>query len=135
MLGAIAEGEGQAVRRRVRRSKSIARARTLRASQTDAERLLWRHLRNRGLQGWKFRRQRSIGPYVADFVCMEARLIIEVDGSQHMECRSDTKRTAYLESKGFRILRFWNNEVLGRAGAVLSSIGDELERESEAVSG
>jgi very-short-patch-repair endonuclease len=123
------------VARKKMRSKAVARARTLRATQTDAERLLWRHLRNRGLYGWKFRRQRPIGQYVADFVCMEAKLIVEVDGSQHMENRDDVKRTAGLESQGFRVMRFWNNEVLEQTEAVLSAIGEELQHESEAMTG
>lgn len=115
------------------RKMSIARARTLRVNQTDAERILWRHLRNRQLLGWKFRRQRPTGSYVADFVCLEAKLIIEVDGSQHMDNRDDVIRTTDLKSRGYRVMRFWNNEVLEQIDAVLSAICEELKRKHEAV--
>jgi very-short-patch-repair endonuclease len=98
-------------------------AKTLRKQMTDAERLLWKHLRNRQLVGCKFRRQHPIGPFIADFVCIEKRIIIEVDGSQHIaECEKDTKRSDYLKEKGFRVLRFWNNEVLQENEAVLNAI-------------
>jgi len=88
-------------------------ARRLRKHPTDAERLLWRHLRLRQLGGYKFRRQQPLGPYIVDFVCLEQRLIVEVDGGQHAEqTEDDAQRTAWLEAEGFRVLRFWNTEVL-----------------------
>ena len=89
-------------------------ARRLRKNMTDAERVLWRELRAARLGGYRFRRQTPLGKYVVDFVCLEARLVVEVDGGQHVERQEeDARRTAWLESQGFRVLRFWNNEVLG----------------------
>ena len=80
---------------------------------TDAEQALWHVLRSRQLEGFKFRRQHSIGRFVVDFVCLEQKLIVEVDGGQHAgQVEADAERTAYLQDKGFRVIRFWNNEVL-----------------------
>jgi very-short-patch-repair endonuclease len=105
------------------------RARALRNNPTDAEKRLWRHLRQRQLGGHRFRRQVPIGPYVADFVCLEQRLIIEVDGGQHaVEAARDEIRTAWLESQRFSVVRFWNNDVLGNTEGVLEVIKRELER-------
>ena len=88
-------------------------ARDLRRSMTDAERLLWRYLRQRKVAGRKFRRQHPVVNYVVDFACLEAGLIVEVDGGQHADRQDhDTARTAWLERQGFRVLRFWNSEVL-----------------------
>ena len=111
------------------RAKVQHLARNLRTNQTDAERLLWRHLRNRQLSGHKFRRQQIIGPYVVDFVCLENKLIVELDGGQHMEnAASDSQRSAFLHSQGFRVVRFWNNELLANTEGVLYSIECELLR-------
>jgi very-short-patch-repair endonuclease len=96
-------------------------ARRLRRTMTDAERRLWYHLRDRRLDGWKFRRQLPIGPFVADFVCLEARLVVEVDGGQHGG-DYDLARDAFLRRHGFAVLRFWNNDVLSRTHAVLVTI-------------
>ena len=105
-----------------------SRARSLRLNMTDAERLLWHHLRARRFAGHKFRRQMVIDPYVVDFVCVEARLIVEADSGQHGEQTDyDERRTAYLERCGYRVLRFWNNEILGQAEAVLERIWREIE--------
>jgi very-short-patch-repair endonuclease len=102
-------------------------ARNLWTNQTDAERLLWRYLRNRQLCGHKFRRQQIVGPYVVDFVCLEKKLIVELDGGQHMEnAASDSERTAFLQSQEFRVARFWNNEVLANIEGVLCSITSAL---------
>jgi len=99
------------------------RARNLRRRSTDAERLLWRHLRDRQLAGIKFRRQHPFGKFVVDFVCLEHRLIVEVDGGQHAtRQRSDSDREAFLMRQGDRVLRFWNNEVLGNTPGVLETI-------------
>src|SRR5712691_13269379 len=88
-------------------------ARRLRQNPTEAERALWRHLCLRQLNGHKFRRQQPIGPYIVDFVCLETRLIIELDGGQHStQTASDTERSAWLKMQGLRVLRFWNHEVL-----------------------
>ncbi|HKE46976.1 MAG TPA: DUF559 domain-containing protein [Rhodanobacteraceae bacterium] len=104
-----------------------ANARALRANSTDAERHLWRFVRNRHLSGYRFRRQMPLGPYIADFVCMRARLIVEIDGSQHDECSLDElDRTRYLARLGFRVIRFWNNEVLQQTEVVLESILEAL---------
>jgi len=98
-------------------------ARSLRKRLTDAERLLWRHLRNRGLGGWKFRRQYPVGPYIVDFICPEKNVVIEVDGGQHAENEAlDLERTSYLNKMGYRVFRFWNNQVLQETEAVLEAI-------------
>jgi len=100
-----------------------ALARKLRGKSTDAELLLWRHLRNRHMAGYKFRRQVAIGSYIVDFVCFDAGLIIEADGGQHLEQRHrDSERTAFLESRGYKVMRFWNNEILCDIEAVLEQI-------------
>ena len=99
---------------------NIIRARELRKNMTDAERQLWNHLRNRQLGGLKFRRQHPIGKYVVDFVCFEKKIVIEVDGSQHLENRIyDAERTEWLEKQGFKVIRVWNNDVLNEIEAVL----------------
>src|SRR4029079_12797034 len=92
--------------------RTLLKAQRLRREMTDAERKLWSVLRNRKLNGAKFRRQQPLGPYIADFVCQECRLIIEADGGQHADNASDARRTAFLESVGYRVLRFWNNDIL-----------------------
>jgi very-short-patch-repair endonuclease len=104
------------------------RARRLRAEPTDAECLLWWALRDRQCHGHRFRRQHPIGPYIADFVCIEAMLVIEVDGGQHADRDSDKVRDAYLRGHGWRVLRFWNHEVLGNRDGVLAVIVAELEQ-------
>ncbi|WP_420559310.1 endonuclease domain-containing protein [Tepidicaulis sp.] len=104
-----------------------AKARALRRNLTDAERLLWRHLRSRQLEGAKFRRQFPVGSFVADFVCLEARLVVELDGGQHaFQAARDKARTHFLLARGFRVIRFWNHEVLGNIGGVLQQIAAEL---------
>ncbi|WP_111981195.1 endonuclease domain-containing protein [Dyella jiangningensis] len=106
---------------------NVDRARGLRAGQTDAEQLLWRHLRNRHLQGWKFRRQHEIGPYIADFACPDAGLMVELDGGQHGEQLAyDESRTRKLQEEGYRVLRFWNNDVLKNTDSVLEAILEAL---------
>ncbi len=99
------------------------KAKALRRQQTDAEQLLWRHLRDRRFTGYKFRRQVAIGNYIADFVCLKCMLIVEVDGGQHLEQHKyDEVRTRYLESQGLKVLRYWNNEVLGNITDVLDAL-------------
>ena len=103
-------------------------ARRLRGSQTDAERKLWSKLRDRQICRAKFRRQHPIGPFVTDFCCVESGLIIELDGSQHMQqAQADQERTLYLEQKGYRVLRFWDNEVLANIDGVLEQIARVLD--------
>jgi very-short-patch-repair endonuclease len=96
-------------------------AKQLRQTMTDTERLLWRYLR-RSHFGVKFRRQQPIGQYIVDFVCFENKLVVEVDGGQHLESASDERRDAWLRGQGFEILRFWNNQVLEQTEAVLEKI-------------
>lgn len=104
------------------------KAGTLRKNPTDAERLLWHHLRDRRLAGYKFRRQHPIGAFIADFVCIERRIVIEVDGGQHAsQSQEDDLRTARLKSKGYGVVRFWNHEVLKDTQAVLEAILGILE--------
>ena len=100
-------------------------ARRLRETSTGAEQLLWRHLRRLPIAGTHFRRQVPIGPYVADFACMSVRLIIEVDGSQHASeagLAKDEARTRWLEAEGYRVLRFWNNDLTANMDGVLEKI-------------
>jgi|SRR5690348_421983 len=100
-------------------------ARRLRANATGAEDMLWRHLRRSPVLGTHFRRQVPIGRYVADFACMAARLVVEVDGSQHAEgpvADSDKERTRWLESEGYRVLRFWNSDITQNIDGVLEAI-------------
>jgi adenine-specific DNA-methyltransferase len=102
---------------------SIVKARELRKTMTDAERALWRHLRLRQISGYKFRRQQPIGKYIVDFVCFEKKLIVEVDGAHHAEQSAyDIGRSAWLEKEGFRVLRFWDNQVLKETNGVKEMI-------------
>jgi len=108
----------------------MQRARALRKDMTDAERLLWRHLRDRRLGGFKFRRQHRVGPFIVDFICPEKMVIIEVDGGQHaINTSRDEKRSLILQNMGYQILRFWNNEVLQKTEAVLTRILMQIEGE------
>ncbi len=100
-------------------------ARRLRLNATNAETTLWRHLKKLGTEGTHFRRQVPLGPYVADFACMTARVVIEVDGSQHgdeLNKSRDEVRTRWLESEGYRVIRFWNNDIVQNAEGVLDVI-------------
>jgi very-short-patch-repair endonuclease len=104
-------------------------ARELRNNATEAEKRLWRHLRGRQLNGFKFRRQRPMGKYICDFVCLEAGLIVELDGSQHVaDAPYDLARDAYLKAHGYRVLRFWNGQVFSETEAVIETIGQALDR-------
>jgi len=109
--------------------KTVRVERKLRGAQTDAERKLWFALRDRRLGGFKFIRQEAIGPFIADFVCRERKLIIEVDGGQHAESQRDAVRDAYLAREGYRVMRFWNNDVLTNREGVLLTILDALNRD------
>lgn len=103
--------------------KLTAIARVLRKNSTDVERLLWRHLRAGRFAGYRFRRQQPLGPYVVDFACFEARLVIELDGGQHADQEeADKIRDQWLNGQGFQVLRFWNNEVLTNLEGVLQCI-------------
>jgi very-short-patch-repair endonuclease len=103
-------------------------ARRLRNAPTEAEQLLWRHLRGKSMAGIKFRRQYPIGPFIADFACIELKLVIEADGGQHLDCEYDVRRDAYLRSRGYRVLRYWNDQILAETAAVLEDIYRWVER-------
>jgi very-short-patch-repair endonuclease len=100
-------------------------AKILRKNFTNTERLLWKYLRAKQMEGCKFRRQEPIGSYIVDFVCQEKRIVIEVDGGQHsIEGKRDNERDEWLEGKGYKVLRFWDNEVLANIEGVLEGIRD-----------
>ena len=104
-------------------------ARHLRNNLTDAERCLWQKLKQRQIAGVKFRRQQPIGPFIVDFACFERRVIVEVDGGQHAEqLHRDEQRTRWLGAQGYRVLRFWNNDVLGNNEAVVQAVFDVVEK-------
>ena len=106
-----------------------ATARRLRANSTDAEKRLWYHLRQMPALGTHFRRQVPIGPYVVDFACLAARLIVELDGSQHGAAKNELRdriRTQWLESEGYRVMRVWNNDVRENIGGVMEAIYSAL---------
>ena len=99
------------------------KARNLRQNSADVERVIWQILRNRQFHNLKFRRQYPIKPYIVDFICLEEKLIIEIDGGQHAEqVEYDKARSVFLESRGFRIMRFWNNEVLENLEGVYDAL-------------
>jgi len=108
-------------------NSEIERARRLRADMTDVERRLWLHLRGEQLDGYRFRRQVPIGDYVVDFACMKAKLVIELDGGQHASAETeDARRTRWLESQGYRVLRFWDSDILEEPEGVLETIRKAL---------
>ena len=108
---------------------TLQKAKALRQHQTDAEQKLWFHLRGNRFDGVRFKRQKPIGPYVVDFVAVNEKLVIELDGGQHQERTAhDQARTAYLERRGYRVLRFWNNECLAQLESVLEQIRVALSR-------
>ena len=104
-------------------------ARELPNNATEAERRLWHYLRRRQLHGFKFRRQRPIGRYICDFVCLEAMVVVELDGSQHLvDAPHDANRDAFLRSNGFRVLRFWNGDVLSQTESIIETLYEALHR-------
>ena len=110
--------------------RHLGNARTLRREHTDAEGLLWSHLRDKQLDGRKFRRQQPIGPYIADFACMSERLLIELDGGGHAEQKTkDRQREEYLRRRGYRVLRFWNTEVFENLSGVLEKVREGLAKQ------
>ena len=105
----------------------VQRSRELRRGQTEAEAFLWRYLRRRQLNGFRFRRQHPIGPYIADFACIQARLVVELDGSQHLEAPDrDRRRDRFLEEQGYRTLHFTNDKVFEDVETVLEVIVEAL---------
>jgi very-short-patch-repair endonuclease len=123
---------GEGMRRSVPGQKR-ALARALRAKATDAEIKLWRLLRSRRLASMKFPRQVPIGPWIVDFVSFEQRLIVEADGSQHAESENDKQRDYNLSERGFRVLRFWNNDILMRSQSVMEMIVDVVAQSPSPV--
>ena len=107
-------------------------ARRLRRAMTDAERALWHVLRDRRLSGHKFRRQHPLGNFIVDFASLDHRLVIEADGGQHADSQSDERRTRWLEARGWRVLRFWNNDVLGNRAGVVETILRAIEETAPA---
>jgi very-short-patch-repair endonuclease len=104
-------------------------ARRLRKESTEAEKLLWRYLRRKSLFDYKFRRQEQIGDYIVDFVCYETKLIIELDGGYHNQDETkinDVRRQKWLESQNFKVIRFWNNEVMRNIEGVLQKIKENI---------
>lgn len=109
------------------RNNNVQRARSLRANQNEAEQRMWSRLRNRRLFGFKFVRQEQIGPFYADFACREANLVIELDGSQHVDAQDyDMRRTKAIEASGYRVMRFWSSDALRHTDDVVRLIADEL---------
>jgi very-short-patch-repair endonuclease len=122
-----ARGEGKVAVSLGRETK--LRARALRGGMTDAERKLWYALRDRRFEKFKFRRQVPVGRFIVDFVCFEARIVIEVDGGQHADSLSDRRRDRWLIGNGFQVLRFWNNEVLRNFAGVMTVLAQALKVE------
>jgi very-short-patch-repair endonuclease len=114
--------------------QSTQRARELRSKPTDAERLLWRAIRQSQLNGYKFTRQFPIGPFIVDFCCRYERLVVEIDGGGHDTQRPyDVSRTEWLARAGYTVLRFWNNEVLGNLEGVIAAISAQLDKKASSV--
>ena len=113
--------------------KTSGQAKRLRRNATDAEQRLWQRLRGRQIEDAKFRRQHPVGPYVADFVCLEFGLVVELDGGQHAgpAATHDTKRDAYLRAEGFHVLRIWNNEIFDNLDGVLDRIAEAIREKRE----
>jgi len=109
------------------RPERTSNARSLRSDMTLAEHKLWQVLRGRQVESCRFRRQHPVGPYVADFACIERMLIIELDGGQHQEQKEyDERRTEFLQQQGWRVLRFWNNDVMGNLEGVVAKVVNAL---------
>jgi very-short-patch-repair endonuclease len=124
----VGEGEGEGSFMARYSSLQKGRARRLRENQTDVEKKLWSQLRGRQLSGVKFRRQHPIGPFIVDFCCVERGLVVELDGGQHAELNvEDEQRTRLLERFGYRVLRFWNDEIFSNLDAVSERITEALE--------
>src|SRR5438552_1775004 len=122
-------GRGEKARQITNYGKRKEAAREFRSSQTDAEKKLWLRLRDRRLGGFRFRRQFPLGPFFADFCCANEHLIVEVDGGQHrVTADGDANRTYYMTEQGFRVLRFWNSDVLNKTDKVCKQILDALKK-------
>lgn len=109
------------------KTETTSNARSLRGDMTDAERTLWHAIRGKQLENCRFRRQHPIGEYIADFACVDKKLVIELDGGQHQEqVVYDEQRTGFLKRQGWQVVRFWNNDVLNNLEGVLASIAETL---------
>ena len=124
-----ARGEGKGGGSALAKPEMRRRARVLRINMTNAERKLWYALRDRRFAGFKFRRQVPLGPFIADFVCFEERLVIEVDGGQHADSVQDRRRDRWFAANDFRVIRFWNNEVLSNLEGVMTVLAQALKLE------
>ena len=120
---------------RGRNERRSTTSRHLRVNQTDAEKKLWYALRNRQICGLKFVRQEPVGRYTCDFICRERLIVIEVDGGQHADSKQDAVRDQYLRERAYRVLRFWNNEILSNLNGVLESIVSQINTDSDAGHG
>jgi very-short-patch-repair endonuclease len=131
--GGEGQGEGavvteRTIKERAGKAKHRGYARRMRKDWTKAEDVFWFNVRARRLNGYKFRRQHLIGPYIVDFVCLRAKLIVELDGGQHaLQQEYDRERDAFLKKQGFRVLRFWNTELLTNRDGVLETVLRELQ--------
>lgn len=107
---------------------AIQKARTLRSNMTDVERVVWQAIRGEQMDGYKFRRQFAIGKYIADFACIEKKLVIELDGGQHQDHQDyDEQRNIFMQEQGWQVLRFWNTDVLENPDGVLFRIAERLK--------
>jgi very-short-patch-repair endonuclease len=129
------EGRGEGTDIKIKHRPSTLKARNLRKRQTDAEKLFWHHVKAKRFLGYKFRRQFPIGPYYADFVCVEEKLVVEIDGGQHCENAGDMERTFFLNQEGYKVIRFWNNEVLKNMEGVFLSLSLTLSRRERELHG
>ena len=125
-LGAVGEGARGARSRPRKDQKLLKFAKQMRSDATKSEARLWAVLRAKKLDGWKFKRQVPLGPFIADFVCFDARLVIEADGGQHSERESDDMRDRWFADNGFRVLRFWNNEIMDNMDGVVAALRQAL---------
>ena len=114
------------IEKNLKKRNEITFAKKLRINSTDTEKYLWKYLRGRQLEGFKFRRQHPIGKYIVDFVNLERRIIIELDGGQHIENKKDKLRDKWLEERGYEVLRFWDNEVFTNVEGVLEVIKEKI---------
>jgi len=110
----------------LKKRNKIVIAKKLRINSTDTEKYLWKYLRGRQLEGFKFRRQHNIGKYIVDFVNLERKIIIELDGGQHLENKKDKLRDGWLKEQGYKVLRFWDNEVLTNVESVMEVIKEKI---------
>ena len=117
---------GEKIETNLKKRNKIAIAKKLRVNSTDTEKYLWKYLRGKQLEGIKFRRQHTIDKYIVDFINLESKIIIEVDGGQHLENKTDKLRDKWLEEQGYEVLRFWDNEVLTNIEGVIESIRMKL---------